>query len=222
MIKVDYYKDSIILVISGYYPTLEEKLSRWKMARESGDIWLINRFYVLEVSKLLAPFKDVLEVGEALKKHKRDFLEEEVETFEGKKGNVIIDVFPNYSKISGEPVPDDVMIKNMRYFFKPATRMKKFKEGRWDGYINLYERRTFPTGLLSVARSALERKGVSYRVIYRYERRPRRKFDWVVDDNITPDPDQIEAINAAYNAGRSVVKAPTGFGKFCRFHVHPE
>lgn len=213
LIKADYYKGKIIIVISGYYPDLETKLSMWKKAYESGDIWIVNSFYVLEVSKLLGPYKDVLEVGEALKKHKRDFVEDCIETFEGKKSNIIIDVFPNYSKISGTPVPDDILDRNMRYFFKPAVRMKKFKDGRWDGYFHLYEDMKFPTGLLSVAKSTLNGKGLSYKVIYRYERRPRRKFDWVVDDNITPDPDQIEAINAAYNAGRSVVKAPTGFGK---------
>lgn len=46
-----------------------------------------------------------------------------------------------------------------------------------------------------------------------YETRPAKQFEWTVDDGITPDPDQIESIEAAIKGVRGILKCPTGFGK---------
>lgn len=102
-----------------------------------------------------------------------------------------------------------------RYFEKAALNDRRFKDGKWDGLIHLYKKRwgRFPTGLLQAVVTELQKAGVLYKLEYLYEPRIAPKFAFEVCDNLTPDPDQEEAIEAAWRGGRGIVKAPTGFGK---------
>lgn len=125
-------------------------------------------------------------------------------------GAVYSKIYPGQIKI-----PHKDIEKATRYFFKPAVNMQKYKDGKWDGYINMYKRwlREFPTGLLNDVCEVLDKQKIPYTIEYAYDREPQRQFNWKVNDNLTPDPDQIEAINAAIEGKRGIVKAPTGFGK---------
>lgn len=102
-----------------------------------------------------------------------------------------------------------------KYFFQPAVRQKKFKEGKWDGYICLYKRwlNSFPTGLIDKVCEVLKNHDLPYRVEYCYDRNPPKEFNWSAKKLFELEPDQVEAINACIDGGRGVCKAPTGFGK---------
>lgn len=102
-----------------------------------------------------------------------------------------------------------------KYFFAPAVRQKKFKEGKWDGYIHLYKKwlHQFPTGLLDKVCDVLDRNGIPYRVEYTYEVDVDRQFGWQAKHLFEPEEDQWEALNACIKGKRGICKAPTGFGK---------
>ncbi|MDF2841772.1 MAG: hypothetical protein K0R00_198 [Herbinix sp.] len=102
-----------------------------------------------------------------------------------------------------------------RFFLKAAVNMKKYKEGKWDGYVNLYDRRErkFPTGLLPKIQEVLDKKEIPYNIEIVYEEAPKPEFNWRVEDGLTPDPDQYDAIDAGIKGRRGIIKAPTGFGK---------
>jgi superfamily II DNA or RNA helicase len=125
-------------------------------------------------------------------------------------GVVYSRIYPGQTKL---PVKE--LETATRFFLKAAVNMQKYKEGKWDGYINLYNRRqrTFPTGLLPKILEVLRDKGMPYLLEYAYDRTPKPQFHWKVEDGFTPDPDQIEAIDAGIKGRRGVIKAPTGFGK---------
>jgi superfamily II DNA or RNA helicase len=110
---------------------------------------------------------------------------------------------------------EDEIDKATRYFFKGAVRDHRFKRGLWDGYIRLYNKRNkrFYTGLVHLVTPVLDKFKLTYEIINNYETSVPRQFEWIVNDGIQPDPDQIEAIAAGYNGKRGVLKAPTGFGK---------
>lgn len=102
-----------------------------------------------------------------------------------------------------------------KYFFMPAVRQQRFKEGKWDGYIHLYEKRfhKFPTGLLDKVCGVLDESKIPYRVEYCYEQNPPKQFNWKAKDLFKPEDDQWEALEACVKGKRGVCKAPTGFGK---------
>lgn len=159
------------------------------------------------LNKDLIPFQSSLEITEKFKKWVSD----------KKLGFAKIRVGPVFSKIitpKSVKLPHKDIEDVCKYFFKPSVRQKSFKEGRWDGYIHLYKKwlHTFPSGLLDDVCEVLDKKGIKYSVERTYED-TERMFDWEVGDNIIPDPDQIDAIEACYKAKRCVCKAPTGFGK---------
>lgn len=116
------------------------------------------------------------------------------------------------SKISGKNIPEEDIEKACRYFLKAAVNSQKYKKGYWDGYIRLYNKKTkkFPSGLLYLVEEILNRKGIKYKVIYNYQRKPDPQFNWEANNKVTPDPDQIEAIRLADKNLRGVLKAPTG------------
>lgn len=215
MISIDHSKKTIYLMASeDMIKEVDSALSDKKWAKGLGGTYSIGEHYLDELSCALRPMSKKLQMTDRFKRYAAFFRENSTEEKEG-KNKVIVYVYPNRSVIKTRFFPAEELDKKMKYFFKPAVNMKKYKEGRWDGYFHLFDKRsrTFPTGLLHMAKEIFEKKGYGYKIVYKYERRPEKKFDWYVDDGITPDPDQIEAVKAAYDAGRSVVKAPTGFGK---------
>lgn len=125
-------------------------------------------------------------------------------------GVVYSRIFPGTVKL-----PVTQIEEATRFFLKAAVNMDKYKEGKWDGYINLYDRRfrKFPTGLLPKVKATLEKSQIPYHVECAYEQVPKSQFHWKVEDGLTPDPDQVEAIEAGLRGKRGVIKAPTGFGK---------
>ena len=105
--------------------------------------------------------------------------------------------------------------KKMSYFFKPAVNDWKYKKGMWDGYIRLYNKRskTFPTGLLYLVTEYLDKCKLRYVVSNHYVTKPERQFDWIANDKVIPEEDQVLAVNMADKYCRGLLKAPTGFGK---------
>ena len=169
-----------------------------------GDIAHINT-----INKALLPFKEHIKLDDSFLKWK--------EKYYG-KSPLLIRCGVNYSKIYNSTdfkIPHKEIENVCKYFFLPAVNMKKYKEGKWDGYISLYKRwlREFPTGLLSRVTKVLEELSVPYRVDYTYDTNPPREFDWKAKDLFEPTEDQVEALEACMKAGRCVCKAATGFGK---------
>ena len=133
---------------------------------------------------------------------------------------VQLDVHTVYTKITGDNIPVEDIRNATRFFLKAAVNTPKYKEGKWDGYINLYDlrRKAFPTGLLSKVRKVLDKKKIQYIVNWQYNTHPEKQFDWKANFNgAIPDEDQWDAINAAVMHGRGIIKAPTGWGKTAIF-----
>jgi superfamily II DNA or RNA helicase len=180
----------------------------------NNGVWETSPHRLDELSTIFAPYSEKINVSKAFQRFAKFYREKFTEeNKEGNKSRVVIYSYPNNSVIKTRKYPRKKIDNETKFFLKQAVRMKKFKNGYWDGYIHLMDKNSFPSGLLYVVKEILEKEGHPYKIVYKYDRRPQKKFDWVVDDNITPDPDQIEAIEKAYEAGRSVLKAPTGFGK---------
>ena len=137
-----------------------------------------------------------------------------VSEYKAQKGRIRIIVKAVRSKIIGDNIPITEIQKETRFFVKAAVNTPRYKEGKWDGYVNLFDRRgnTFPTGLLKRVTGILDRKNIKYDVDYQYERKVPKEFHWEVTDGFTLDKDQIDSIKAAVKYGRGIVKAPTGFG----------
>ena len=181
------------------------------------DGWHIKAEYLGVLNKALTPFRGQIEKDPSLIAYIELFKEQQIKQGEKSSSGILIQKFVNTCKIIGPSkyVPVQELEKATRYFFKGAENSKKYKSGVWDGYIHLYRKyqRTFPTGLLSIVEDVLKRKKIPYRIESHYQEAPPRQFDWVVEDGITPDPDQIEAVEAGLNGKRGIMKAPTGFGK---------
>lgn len=130
-----------------------------------------------------------------------------------RKGPVKSIIYPGNNKIPVVKIEEET-----RFFLKAAVNMQKYKEGKWDGYINLYDRRTrsFPSGLIERVTSLLEKEDIGYIVEVIYEEIPQKQYNWEVNDGLIPDPDQLEAVEAAIKGVSGIIKAPTGFGKICR------
>jgi superfamily II DNA or RNA helicase len=175
--------------------------------------WFVKDRFLPVLNKILIPLKDKI--------RKDVSMVEYIELFKNQgqaNGKDVIKIIygPNKCKIIGprRSVPEEALQKKMKYFFQGAVNCKSYKEQRWDGYILLYNKqtRTFPSGLLERAVSVLKTKEIPYTIEQTFEY-PKRQFDWVVNDGITPDPDQVVAVEAALKNKRGIVKAPTGFGK---------
>ena len=173
----------------------------------------------LDKGKLLISELKANELKDILKREKAKFERDEsflkfAEDMRRKEAEVVIKVKTVRSKIIGSNLPIADFQKATRFFMVAARNTQRFKEGKWDGYINLFDRRgnTFPTGLLQRITNILDKKKMLYRIEYLYDRFPEKQFEWEVIDGLIPDPDQIEAIKAAVKYGRGIVKAPTAFG----------
>jgi superfamily II DNA or RNA helicase len=92
--------------------------------------------------------------------------------------------------------------------------MRRYKSGRWDGYVSLMTSfRSFPTGLLKLVKECLEGRD------YKVELEDHRKF--LVSRSVTPDclsgvilrDYQIEAANVLISKTRGVAKMATNAGK---------
>lgn len=162
---------------------------------------------VSELNKRLIPLKNHLKIHPSFIEWKSQNL----------KSPVLIKCGIINSKIykGGYDLPHKEIEDVCKYFFKPAVRQQRYIDKKWDGYIHLYKRwlHEFPTGLLGDVCDVLKKNNIPFNVEYIYEQRPPRQYDWVADDGITPDPDQIEAIDACIHGLRGICKAPTGYGK---------
>lgn len=175
--------------------------------------WFVKERFLPVLNKALIPLKENI--------RKDPSIIEYINLFKSQgqvdgKDRIKIIFGTNECRIIGpkRSVPEEALQKKMRFFLQGAVNCKSYKEQRWDGYIVLYnkQKRTFPSGLLERAVSVFKEKGIPYTVEQVFEY-PKRQFNWVVDDGITPDPDQIVAVEAALKNKRGIVKAPTGFGK---------
>jgi superfamily II DNA or RNA helicase len=210
----DFSKNKIILVTQ-----TAEDYTELRAQRELGSIGCCE----LKNGMFEVPSKHVYELNTMLSKQdmaERIVVDQSFKDWRQKEkviAPIIIRVGVLYSWIHPGQVklPVDEIEKKTRFFLKAAVNMQKYKDGKWDGYINLYNRRErkFPTGLLDIVKSVLNEEQIPYTVELAYEERPKPQFSWKVEDGLTPDPDQLDAIQAAYEGKRGIVKAPTGFGK---------
>lgn len=199
-------------------PVLNQaNLFLYNRATLRSDGWYIRAEFLSTLNKALTPFRGQIEKDASLVAYIEQFKEQQIQQGAQSRSGLLIQKFVNVCKIIGPSkyIPLQDIDKATKYFFKGAENSKKYKSGVWDGYIHLYHKynRTFPTGLLSIIEGVLKRKDVPYRIELRYQEAPPRQFDWTVDDGITPDPDQIEAVEAGLQGRRGIMKAPTGFGK---------
>ncbi|MEG0728272.1 MAG: DEAD/DEAH box helicase family protein [Anaerovoracaceae bacterium] len=163
--------------------------------------------YREKLSSVLVEFSRFVEVTE---KFKEWISKIRMKTVKISVGPVFSKILPCRAKLPIKDIEDVT-----KYFFKPAVRKAAYKDKRWDGYIHLYNKydKSFPTGLIDLVESEIIRAGLVVDKIYTHDTAPPRMFNWEVDDDIIPEPDQIEAIEACYYSRRGVCKAPTGFGK---------
>lgn len=96
------------------------------------------------------------------------------------------------------------------YHFMPA-----YKNTKWDGYVNLYRKktRTFPGGLVDRTVAKLEELGVEVSV--KDVSQPPQKEPWLADGTNSTElrPYQEDAVQRALSAKRGVFEAATGLGK---------
>lgn len=91
--------------------------------------------------------------------------------------------------------------------------MKKYRKGRWDGYISLmHSFHEFPTGLLDPVVDYLRSKGYTVDLVQQ-ERFPFSPVEPDFLNGITLRDYQIEAANELLSAGRGVAKMATNSGK---------
>lgn len=179
----------------------------------SSNIFTIKEKYVFQVSKVLAPLKQLVELTPEF----REWIQ--LKRKEERSRNLPLKIYVGVvnSRIDGDPslIPVKEIESETRYFVKAALNMQSYKDGKWDGYINLFDKRykKFPTGLLGLVETALQKKNVPYSVEYTYDQFPERELDIVINDGMTPDDDQLIAINCGVECGRGIIKAPTAFGK---------
>lgn len=222
MIKIEYVKKRIYVVPDAdSFETLTALFDGCEFAVYVGGVYEIKPIYMDELSDMLRPYSKDLSMSTDFREFAAEFRLRNTEVYDsGAKGTVVLYAYINKTVIKSRIFPHEALDKKMSYFLKSAKNSKKFQEGKWDGVIHLLDprsKKTFPTGLLFIAKEVLIKEGYGYKIVYKYNVAPPAVYKWYVDDGITPDPDQIEAVNKAYAARRSVVKAPTGFGKdFCR------
>lgn len=169
------------------------------------------------LNKILIPLKKNIRQDDNFKKYVELFKEQYVKSGGSSVKGLVITKGVTKCQIIGPKnlIPQKEIEKQTRYFFEGAKNSKKFKEGKWDGYINLYRsyNRTFPTGLLSRVEDVLKARKIPYRVSLAFDEDPKPQFNWEVCDNFKLDPDQVDAVKAGLSGKRGILKAPTGFGK---------
>lgn len=216
MISVSYYHGYIIFTpddiddnnsLISAMQKIKSSLIRYNSKTGS---WEVQESALNDLNSLLVPIKKKL----ILKDTFTQFIKEKNDH---NYREAVIKVGAVYSKLikGSETIPHDKISKVTRFFTKAAVNAKSYKDGKWDGYINLYKRWTgeFPTGLLSSVTSVLEESKVHYHIVYDYDRYPQKEYNWVLNDGLIPDEDQISAVKAALEYGRGIIKAPTAFGK---------
>lgn len=212
VVGFDFKKDKIVLVTQS--PEDRDRLRALRILSTIGccevqtSVFEVHPKFVYALSDILIPVKEFLVIDSSFTDWKQK-----------KKITAPVKIYCGVIKTKLYPGQIELPVKEIeeatRFFFKAAVNMKKYQEGKWDGYVNLYDKRAreFPTGLLSKITEVLEKKNIPHSVEYHYNQTPEPQFQWTVDDGLTPDPDQVEAIDAAFSGGRGIVKAPTGFGK---------
>lgn len=183
--------------------------------------WIIAPSIVEKLNIALIPLKGHILLSDAFKNFISNYRQSKktpaTQNPVAPDGEIVLNVGVVKTKIirNGVSLPEDDLQKAMRFFSKAAFNSKAFKDKRWDGYIHLYDKRskTFPTGLLGDAERVFEKHKIKYSVNIIYDETPKREYNWVANDGITPDKDQIDAIEAALKGRRGIIKAPTGFGK---------
>lgn len=127
-----------------------------------------------------------------------------------------------WSRISGLKNVElvDMLDKKMSYYVEGYRFTRAFTHGyrdkdgqwrHWDGKRHLLTRHmVFPTGLCDRVKQFLEFHKVPYVVD---DRRPRPLGDPLRVSGHTPRPYQQEAADAAFNAGRGIIRIGTGGGK---------
>ena len=169
------------------------------------------------LNRVLIPLKSKIRQDDAFKRYVALFKEQYVKQGASMQKGLVITKGVTTCQILGPKsmIPKTDIEKKTRYFFDGAKNSKKFKEGKWDGYINLYRHynRTFPTGLLHIVEEVLTKHKTPYRIDVAYEENPAPQFDWEICDGFTLDDDQKHAIEAGLLGKRGILKAPTGFGK---------
>lgn len=182
--------------------------------RYSAGTWYFPESRIDDINNLCLPLRDLFRRTKSFsswldnrKKHDKDA---------GIEPAIIL-IYPIFSFLSHgtQPLPLEEIDSITKFFSQTALNDPRFKSKKWDGIIHLYKKRSgqFPTGFLQAVVTELQKAGILYRLEYLYEPRVAPKFAFQICDGLTPDPDQEEAVEAAWRGGRGVVKAPTGFGK---------
>jgi len=105
-------------------------------------------------------------------------------------------------------------------FDHPAPyRSRAFMDGRWDGKLRLYRGARFPGGLALQVAEHIADTGRDA-VVHGWEPKHEHDWSWLRKDYLPPVgkfhslwDHQHEAIHAALNSSRGIIKLPTGAGK---------
>jgi superfamily II DNA or RNA helicase len=114
-----------------------------------------------------------------------------------------------------DPTIDDILDREFRYHPSGFVHSPRFKDGKWDGFKHLYsmKMRAFPSGLIDRAKNALEGAGYAVALTDKRAAPAVQLPDSIELNGISLRGRQLEAIDAAINGVRGVIKASTGFGK---------
>ena len=129
---------------------------------------------------------------------------------------IIFEFEPVWTYVRGANIPHQLFKNKLRYFYKGAQFAKAYTNKKWDGYKYLWYNTKaytrFPTGLWYLVKEVLEQYNIEYKGIRKFDF-PEKEFMWEFQNGITPYPDQLKAIEAAYQYKRGIIEYPTGTGK---------
>lgn len=219
MIKISYLKPSIVLspedsednndLIGALQSSgISEQLIRYDNKNYS---WLINESALNKLNMALLPVKSKLQKDQTF----CDWITEKTAPPEMREAVIRVGAVMSKIKRGEQPLPHGDIENVAKYFWKAAPNHPKYKSGKWDGYIMLYKKWNgeFPTGLLSDVLAVLDKSKIKYKIEYTFNPKPEKEYEWTITDGLIPDPDQLDAIEAALSEKRGILKAPTGFGK---------
>ena len=184
------------------------------------NAWYCDEQHIETVTRVFAPLKKNTIVTESVKAWRQANpiqqpvastpLPEEIVPTRILVGTISSTIIPG-----SQQLPLLAIDAKLKYFVNAAVRDKRFTSKKWDGYIHLLKMRakTFPTGCMDVVLEEFQKADVLYRLEYLYDSQVAPKFAFSICDGLTADPDQEEAVEAAWRGRRGIVKAPTGFGK---------
>jgi len=117
-----------------------------------------------------------------------------------------------YTEINGI-VPFNDIEECCRYRPKNYQFMPKYRQGVWDGWLNLYRYGKFPTGLIGKVLQLLDSKKLTYK-LFPVRKKPNdtMKFIKKIKD-IDLREYQVTTVDKAIEATRGIIKMPTGSGK---------